>query len=272
MMCPSLAKGNVLEFEDGPAPLTDPPGFAIHEIETIKGTARWVLDEAEKLLGRKGRILELGCGRGIVLQEAAKRGWEVRGVEMTEQFAREADGVDIEVSSVEDCMSLSEKYDIVLLFAILEHVYEPVELLKRCNAALNHEGLLFIDVPNEASLTLKVGNLYSRPWSVNLSPTFAPYHVVGFSPQSLSKALEMSGFGVEKRYNGARSWMSHHLELPDSSIGEVHSIDIERNNATGIHPARLSSHSSTGSRMSSGASASASTGALMTSGFPTTTI
>lgn len=32
MMCPSLAKGNVLEFDDGPAPLTDPPAFALHEI------------------------------------------------------------------------------------------------------------------------------------------------------------------------------------------------------------------------------------------------
>lgn len=44
----------------------------------------------------------------------------------------------------------------------------------------------------------RVGNAYMRArgtdWAVNLSPTFPPYHVVGFCPMSLRQLLEREGF------------------------------------------------------------------------------
>jgi hypothetical protein len=61
-------------------------------------------------------------------------------------------------------------------------------------AALRPGGLVFVDVPNECGLYTRVGNLYQRlrgrDWAVNLSPTFPPFHVVGFCPPSLRRALE----------------------------------------------------------------------------------
>lgn len=54
---------------------------------------------AESVLGRPGSMLELGCGRGELLRGAANRGWSVRGVEMTEAFARiasEEHGLEVE--------------------------------------------------------------------------------------------------------------------------------------------------------------------------------
>src|SRR5260370_17964782 len=97
-------------------------------------------------------MLELGCGRGELLRGAAKRGWRVRGVEMTEEFARVASekyGLEIERSSIERAQSLRESYDVVLLAAILEHLYEPAETLNQVRNALHHGGLAFVDVPNE---------------------------------------------------------------------------------------------------------------------------
>ena len=157
---------------------------------------------AEKILGRPGRILELGCGRGELLKGAANRSWTAFGVEMTEDFIRVArsQGVEIEYSSIENCKSLDQTYDVVLLAAILEHLYDPMETLRRIKNALRPGGLLFIDVPNEASLTMRIGNLYMRArgknWVVNLSPTFAPFHVVGFSPTSLRNTLDSIGFEI----------------------------------------------------------------------------
>jgi SAM-dependent methyltransferase len=156
---------------------------------------------AESVLGRTGKMLELGCGRGELLRGAANRGWEVRGIEMTEAFAqaaREKHGIAIECIRVEEAEMLREFYDVILLAAILEHLYQPAETLKRVRQALRPGGLVFIDVPNECSLMNRVGNAYmrvrGRDWAVNLSPTFPPYHVVGFCPMSLRQLLEGEGF------------------------------------------------------------------------------
>ena len=156
---------------------------------------------AESVLGQPGKMLELGCGRGELLRGAANRGWEVRGIEMTEAFARiarEEHGIDIECVRVEEAEMLRESYDAILLAAILEHLYEPVQTLRRVREALRPGGLVFIDVPNECSLMSRVGNAYMRArgtdWAVNLSPTFPPYHVVGFCPMSLRQLLEREGF------------------------------------------------------------------------------
>src|SRR5262249_42185654 len=79
----------------------------------------------------------------------------------------------------------------------LEHLYSPAETLKRVREALRPGGLVFIDVPNECSLLSRIGNAYMRlrgtNWAVNLSPTFPPYHVVGFCPMSLRKLLGLVG-------------------------------------------------------------------------------
>lgn len=157
---------------------------------------------AESVVGGPGRMLELGCGRGELLRGAMNRGWTARGVEMTEDYARVArsHGVEIECTPIETCKSLDETYDVVMLAAILEHLYDPMETLNRIKEAVRPGGLLFIDVPNEASLSMRIGNLYmrarGRDWAINLSPTFPPFHVVGFSPASLRRALSEVGFEI----------------------------------------------------------------------------
>jgi len=157
--------------------------------------------QAERILGSKGRLLEIGCGRGELLRGAADAGWMVRGVEMTETFARDARNdfdLPVESSPAETADALKEEWDVIVLAGILEHVYDPMALLSRTHAALCSGGLVFIDVPNECSFYSRAGNLYlhltNRDWAVNLSPTFPPYHVVGFCPVSLRWALARTGF------------------------------------------------------------------------------
>ncbi len=64
-------------------------------------------------------------------------------------------------------------------------------------------------MPNEHGLFFKVGNAYQklrgRDWSVNLAPTFAPFHVFGFNPKSLKMLLAKYGLApkVWKVYGGS---------------------------------------------------------------------
>lgn len=174
--------------------------FHGHHAGDKRATGREIARTAERRLGRRGALLEVGCGRGDLLRGAADAGWTVQGVELTEGFVGRSDDVPIEVASAEAAASLQRTYDAILLAAVLEHVYDPRALLARCVRALVPGGLLYVDVPNECGPWTRVGNAYmrlrGRDWAVNLSPTFAPFHVVGFCPRSLRSALEDAGLEV----------------------------------------------------------------------------
>ena len=83
---------------------------------------------------------------------------------------------------------------------ILEHLYEPRTVLERVFNALRPGGVIAIGVPNALGLTARCGNAYFRaqgkPWAMNLSPSFTPFHVIGFSPTSLRFGLEHTGFEI----------------------------------------------------------------------------
>jgi len=176
--------------------------FQVHDPETKERIGVQLAEFAETVLGYKGRMLELGCGRGELLLGAWRAGWKVCGVDKTPSYAEIAggQGIEVECANVEDCASLNRTYDVVLLPAILEHLYTPMQTLRRVYHALAAGGLIYIEVPNEGSLTTAAANLYrrlqGRNWAQNLSPTFPPYHVVGFTPKSLRDALNSSGFRV----------------------------------------------------------------------------
>jgi SAM-dependent methyltransferase len=176
--------------------------FRIHEPEEKRKLGRSLAEAAESMLGRKGTILELGCGRGELLEGAKDAGWTTSGVEWTPSFAAVAEsrGIVVERGRIETAKFLEQRFDVVLFAAVLEHLYQPLDVLRRARGALQDGGLVFIDVPNETSLAMLLGNLWmrlrGRDWCVNMSPTFAPFHVVGFTAGSLRRALQASGFTV----------------------------------------------------------------------------
>ena len=150
---------------------------------------------AEKLNGKKGRVMEVGCGGGGMLQGFLNHGWQCTGVEMTEAYARiaEARGLTIIRKPIEEA-ELTDKFDVVILPAIIEHLYEPVEMLRKCVDAVRPGGFVHIEAPNESALALASGNLYNklkgRDWTINLSPTFPSFHVVGFNPKSIKRLIK----------------------------------------------------------------------------------
>jgi 2-polyprenyl-3-methyl-5-hydroxy-6-metoxy-1,4-benzoquinol methylase len=235
-------------------PLTNPYAaetadeyFAIHDSNQKIANGEAIAAEAESILKRTGRMLELGCGRGESLVGAARRGWEVHGVEMTEGFARiaTANRINVEQATIADCKALEkgERFEVILLGAVLEHLYAPAETLLRACHALSPGGLLFIDVPNELSLAARVGNFYmrlrGRDWAINLSPTFPPFHVVGFSPASLKHALAGAGLDVYrmqsvKYSNALKSGEKVARKLEQAMMGAVQAVGARIGMGDGI--------------------------------------
>lgn len=170
--------------------------FQNHDKDEKIENARSLVIKAEELLGRKGKMLDVGVGRGENLIIGAERGWDISGVEPSETFAdyaEERTGAKIWRQPIEDAEIPDDEFDVVILAAVLEHLYNPDEVIAKVSRVLKKGGLLYLDVPNERGLFFKVGNFYQklrgRKWSVNLAPTFSPFHVFGFSPKSLRLLL-----------------------------------------------------------------------------------
>ena len=170
--------------------------FQHHAPDNKARGARALLGQGGELVNGPGRLLDIGAGRGEMLKAAGEGGWSAVGIEPSASFAeyisREL-GAEVRRESLEDCRFESESFDVVLLSGVLEHLYDPDRTIAEVARILRPGGALFVDVPNEAGLYFRVGNLYQRlrgrDWVVNLAPTFSPFHVFGFSPRSLRALL-----------------------------------------------------------------------------------
>jgi SAM-dependent methyltransferase len=178
--------------------------FEHHDTEAKRTGAMGLLEQAEMLVGSKGKLLDIGSGRGELLIAAKQQGWDAVGIEPSSSFAerlRRA-GVVIRQEPVEQCGFEESSFDVVILAAVLEHLYNPNETIREISRILRPGGALFLDVPNEHGLYFQMGNLYlklrKRDWVVNLAPTFSPFHVFGFGSKSLRRLLSKYGFEIAK--------------------------------------------------------------------------
>jgi SAM-dependent methyltransferase len=187
--------------------------FRHHDLELKARGARDMVTRAEQLTGQKGRILDIGAGGGEFLRAACEAGWSAVGIEPSASFAEQAarySGVEIKREPLQQCNFPDASFNVVILAAVLEHMYNPDEIIEEIARILRPGGALFLDVPNEQGLYFRVGNLYQRlrgsDWTVNLAPTFEPFHVFGFNGSALRKLVTKHGFAVRDwRVYGGRS-------------------------------------------------------------------
>tara|TARA_B100001123_G_C15273541_1_gene1011227 strand:+ start:329 stop:1303 length:975 start_codon:yes stop_codon:yes gene_type:complete len=140
---------------------------------------------------KKGRILDIGCGRGLFLNIMKQDGWNVVGQEFDEKSAYYSIsnyGIDVRAGSLEGKFE-SESFDVVNINHVLEHLEKPGETLAECYRILKKSGLLVVAVPNIDSFQAMFGKC-------NWFQLDIPIHLFHFSSQSLVKLLEKKSFKV----------------------------------------------------------------------------
>jgi SAM-dependent methyltransferase len=106
-----------------------------------------------------GRLIEIGPGAGGFAAAAAREGWSVTGIEMDERACENLRALGIEaIRSDEPQLALKdvEPARAIVLWHVLEHLAEPIELLSAAAAALEPGGVLVIAVPNPQAFGLRV--------------------------------------------------------------------------------------------------------------------
>jgi len=145
-------------------------------------------------------VLDIGCFTGEFLYKIAKEGANVCGIELQDEAVKIAikkfPGKIIKANILDDNIALfKHQFDIVTLLGVIEHVTDPIKLLKRASELLKPQGLLMIQTPNSSSCYAKLMKKY---W-----PSYTPIeHIHIFSNKSLFIALKKSGFKniVSKRH------------------------------------------------------------------------
>jgi SAM-dependent methyltransferase len=169
----------------------------------------WTRLRARRILGKVrwdcppwrggGRYLDVGCGSGGALGVAQALGWQVTGVEVDEAAAAKARRFtsEIHVGDVLGAPFATGRFDVVTALHVLEHVPDPVAMLRCMIGWLAPGGLLIVEVPNAGGLGAR---LFGKAWS----GLELPRHLSHFSPESLTRAVEQAGGRVQWRWHGAK--------------------------------------------------------------------
>ncbi|MGA8215713.1 MAG: class I SAM-dependent methyltransferase [Candidatus Sulfotelmatobacter sp.] len=152
-------------------------------------------------LGKKGPVLDLGCGNGSLSHELSKLGFEVHGVDRSEsgiQIAREAfPQVQFSLGDVEKVLSpdpfQAESFDVVVSTEVVEHLYHPRRLIQNAFRLLKPSGHFIISTPYHGyvknvvlALSGKMDNHFTALWDGG--------HIKFWSRKTLSGLLMEKGF------------------------------------------------------------------------------
>lgn len=167
-------------------------GKFVGPVERIVGLFRYLRAKAVRDLVPSGRILDVGCGRGIMLALLKTWGYEVHGVELdTVAAARARKNLDQPVShSLEEIQhGETRPFQAVSFWHSLEHMPHPGETLRMVNDLLAPGGLLIIAAPH-------MGSIQSRLAKTSWLHLDLPRHLIHFDMNRLADFLKTKGYEV----------------------------------------------------------------------------
>jgi len=203
--------------------------------EEVASIRDWCGRELAKIeeLALPGRLLDVGCSFGYMIEVAQARGWQVAGVEISKKVfdkyvGDKARTLNIFNGRLEDAAFESNSFDVVTMFDLIEHLADPSETLNEATRILRPSGLMVIETPREESL-FKIaahvlyrlsGGRYDYPVRAGFNP-HPGGHRLGFTRRSIFKLLKQKGLTpirFEKRMMPPRMFIRSAMNNKSSFI------------------------------------------------------
>lgn len=143
-----------------------------------------------KLVKKNAKILEIGSGHGFFLEYMNNLGYDIIGIEISEEkriLSNKVSSVSILNVDLKNKVPKIGPYDLIAMFHILEHLENPIDFLTQARKLVKTRGKVVIEVPNFEDLQMNVNKAY-RMWEPQLS------HLHYFTPRTLRKVLQKAGF------------------------------------------------------------------------------
>jgi len=198
----------------------------------VKKRLQFILQNLKTSIPKTGKILDIGCGNGIISRALGAAGYDVLGIDLSEKAIQTAQqhnnlpNVSFRKLAAEDLMADSQtthQYDALICSEVLEHLQQPEHLLQTAYQLLKTDGILLATVPNgygprEVLVTKPMQWLYTKGGrlldAVMLSKKMLGYkgttvqsaaehleHIQFFSTKSIEKLASSNNFRLDKLQN-----------------------------------------------------------------------
>lgn len=148
------------------------------------------------------RILEIGSSSGYFLDVMRTNGANVEGIELTKNYSDYSKklGFKIYNESIEN-LNLNEEFDLIIMFHTLEHVFDPMSVIRAVNRALKRDGVFMGESPNQKDWRIEI---FNNEGVKRFHYDFNHYYY--YSPDIIRRYLKICGFKEERletveRYN-----------------------------------------------------------------------
>lgn len=159
-----------------------------------------------------GKLLDVGCGDGTFLHRMQSKGWKVDGLDFDAnaiESARTRYGLNLRRGDLAGAHLPEDTFDAVTMNHVIEHVPDPLAMLRATRRVLKPGGRLVVVTPNSLSLGHKS---FQAHW-VNLDP---PRHLQIFTPNALRASAVRAGLKVVAFQSSAAN--------ADNFIGASHGV------------------------------------------------
>ncbi len=156
---------------------------------TLSQKTNWI--EKEKTGNKK--LLDIGCGNGHFLKACQNMGWYISGMELDKSTAlRAAKLLGIPIYPNLNSFDELEKYQVISLWHVLEHVYELHDYFNFFKTRLDHGGKLLLALPNSKSFDAHYFKKYWAAFDV-------PRHIYHFDNDTIQTLAAQHGFKLKKK-------------------------------------------------------------------------
>ncbi|MFN8533382.1 MAG: class I SAM-dependent methyltransferase [Dehalococcoidia bacterium] len=166
-------------------------------LRVFRDNWRWIAARAPN-----GLALDVGTSFGWFLR-AAPPGWQVRGLEPAPEVAAgdRAAGLDVRTGGVEALAGDPDRYDLITLWNVFEHLPEPRRVLRAIHDRLQPGGLLALSVPNRLGLYNRLGYFaaaagLSDPLHTLFQVDNPGPHLFHYARRDLRRLLRGAGFEI----------------------------------------------------------------------------
>lgn len=168
--------------------------------QDCKNRMEWITEQYGDVSGKK--ILDIGSSSGYFLKTLFSANASATGVELNERCSDYARGLGFTVySKAIETICFENEFDLVVMFHTLEHVSDPMSVLRAVHTSLKEGGVFMGEVPNQDDWRIKIFDT-----EVVKRFHYDPFHYYYFSPETLINYLKKYGFDNIKletveRYN-----------------------------------------------------------------------
>jgi SAM-dependent methyltransferase len=137
------------------------------------------------------RVLDIGCGSCVSLLEVRNLGGESWGIETDPNVRAIADhfGLTVHIGSIHDNPFPGADFDLIVLNQVIEHVPDPIALLKLVRGRLRAGGKVVLAFPNAGSLNKLISGRKWINWHI-------PYHLHHYNKRSFARIAKQAGYDI----------------------------------------------------------------------------